>query len=68
MTNHSVYSFSCPHQSVAQNKNDSVSQFNDNIYRVSDSSYAWKIFFNQGSSEQSKELMFVQMRKIRQIS
>ena len=61
MTHHSVHSFSCLLHLVAQNKNDSVSQLNYDLYKVSHWSYAWKMSFNQGSSKQSQEIMFVQM-------
>ena len=44
--------------SVVQNKNNSASQFNYDLNKVSDRAYSWKMSFNPDSSKQAREVIF----------
>ena len=44
--------------SVVQNKNDSASQLNNDLDKVSDWAYSWKMSFNPDPSKQAQEVIF----------
>ena len=44
--------------SVAQNKNNSASQLNNDLDKVSDWAYTWKMSFNPDPSKQAQEVIF----------
>ena len=44
--------------SVAQNKNNSASQLNNDLNKVSDWAYTWKMSFNPDPSKQAQEVIF----------
>ena len=44
--------------SVVQNKNNSASQLNNNLDKVSDWAYTWKMSFNPDPSKQAQEVIF----------
>ena len=44
--------------SVVQNKNDSASQLNNDLDKVSDWAYSWKMSFNPDPSKQAHEVIF----------
>ena len=44
--------------SVVQNKNDSASQLNDALDKVSDWAYSWKMSFNPDPSKQAQDVIF----------
>ena len=44
--------------SVVQNKNNSASQLNNDLNKVSDWVYTWKMSFNSGPSKQGKEVIY----------
>ena len=44
--------------SVVQNKNNSASQLNNDLNKVSDWAYTWKMSFNPDPSKQAQEVIF----------
>ena len=44
--------------SVVQNKNNSASQLNNDLDKVSDWEYTWKMSFNPDPSKQAQEVIF----------
>ena len=44
--------------SVVQNKNNSASQLNNDLNKVSDWAYTWKMYFNTDPSKQAQEVIF----------
>ena len=44
--------------SVVQNKNNSASQLNNDLNKVSDWAYAWNMPFNPDPSRQAQEVIF----------
>ena len=44
--------------SVVQNKNNSASQLNNDLNKVSDWAYTWKMSFNPDPSKQAQEVVF----------
>ena len=44
--------------SVVQNKNNSASQLNNDLNKVSDWAYTWKMPFNADPSKQAQEVIF----------
>ena len=44
--------------SVVQNKNNSASQLNNDLSKVSDWAYTWKMSFDTDSSKQGQEVNF----------
>ena len=44
--------------SVVQNKNNSASQLNNDLNKVSDWAYTWKMSFNPNPSKQAQEVIF----------
>ena len=44
--------------SVTQNKNNSASQLNNDLNKVNDWAYIWKISFNPDPSKQAQEVIF----------
>ena len=56
--------------SIVQNKNNSASQFNNDLDKISDWAYTWKMSFNPDPSKQAQEVIFqgsVQKRIIHHI-
>ena len=46
--------------SIVQNKNNSASQLNNDLDRVSDWAYRWKMSFNPDPSKQAQEVIFIE--------
>ena len=44
--------------SVVQNKNNSASQFNNDLKKLCDLAYTWKMSFNPDHSKQAEEVIF----------
>ena len=44
--------------SIVQNKNNSASQLNNDLDKVSDWAYTWKMSFNPDLSKQAQEVIF----------
>ena len=44
--------------SIVQNKNNSASQLDNDLDKVDDWAYTWKISFNPDSSKQAQEVIF----------
>ena len=44
--------------SIVQNKNNSASQFNNDLDKVGDWAYTWKMSFNSDCSKQAQEVIF----------
>ena len=44
--------------SIVQNKNNSASQLNNDLDKVSDWAYTWKMSFNPGPSKEAQEVIF----------